>query len=282
MREVISSRDVVAGGYTLRLFESGAADAVPVLWLHGSGPGVTAMANWEALITDLAPTFRNIAPDILGYGGSECPTPFPRGIAASVDFRTHNVVALLDTLGIAKVHVIGNSMGGIMALRMAQLAPDRIDKMILMGSAGRKGGLEPEAAIQSAAFIQNPTVAGMRALMGMFVFDEEAFGLDLEAIAKARLDLAMQPDIARVHAATYDMTQPALAFTDADLAAIPHRTLVIHGREDRVLHVDGSYHLALQMPNADLHVFARSGHWAQLELRERFKGIIAAFLADKV
>lgn len=282
MSNAITSRDVMAGTHQLRLFESGSRDAVPVLWLHGSGPGVTALANWEGLMHDLAPEFYNVAPDILGFGGSSCPDPFPRGIAASAEFRARNIIDLLDALGLAKVHVIGNSMGGMIALRLAQIEPSRIDRMVLMGAAGRNGGLEPEAAAKSGAFLSNPSVEGMRDLMAMFVYDEQSFGTDLERLAAERLPLAMQPDIARVHAATYDMTQPMLVFTPEDLAAIHHKTLVIHGREDRVLHVEGSYNLAMRMPNADLHVFSHSGHWAQLELRARFGAIIQSFLRDQI
>jgi 2-hydroxymuconate-semialdehyde hydrolase len=274
---IITFRHVEAGGHSLRVYESGDAQAEPVLWLHGSGPGVDAMANWRGLLTDLAPHFRNIAPDILGFGESACPDPWPRGIAASVELRAQNTLALLDELKIDATHVVGNSMGGMIAMRMAQMAPTRLRKIVLMGSGGA-GGLHPEAAKATMEYLSNPSVDGLRNLMQMFVYDEKAFGIDLGKLAAERMVIAMRPDIARVNTATFDFSQPLFVLTPDQLATIEHETLAIHGREDRVVPVEASYFLSTHLPNAQLHVFPKSGHWAQLEQRDRFKSLIHAFL----
>lgn len=280
MSNVITERDVTAGHFRVRLFESGSPDATSVLWLHGSGPGVNAMANWRGLMTDLAPEYYNIAPDVLGFGDSECPDPFPRGIMPSVDFRAHNTLALLDELDIGSVHVVGNSMGGMIALRMAQIAPQRLDRIVLMGSAGR-GGLEPAAGQMSMTFALDPTPENMKELIRMFVYNEATFGIDIDELTTQRLALAARPDIARVNAATFDPSaglEPD--FPPETLATIAHETLVVHGREDRVLSVERSYYLATHIPNAQLHVFPHSGHWAHLEQHERFKALIMVFLNE--
>ena len=281
MSEDISFRRVTADGQSLRVYESGAAEAAPVLWLHGSGPGVDAMANWRGLMTELAADFHNVAPDILGFGESACPDPWPRGIAASVDLRAMNTLALLDELHLESAHVVGNSMGGMIALRMAQIAPSRIRKLVLMGSGGA-GGLRPEAAKKTMEFLANPSVDGLHGLMQMFVYDEQAFGVDLHKLAADRMTIAMRPDIARVNAATFDFTQPVFVLTPEQLAEIGHESLVIHGREDRVVPVEASHFLSTHLPNAQLHVFPRSGHWAQLEQKRRFKSLIQAFLAGSL
>lgn len=281
MSEIISFRQVTADGQSLRVYESGAADAPPVLWLHGSGPGVDALANWRGLMTELAGDFHNIAPDVLGFGESACPDPWPRGIAASVELRARNTLALLDELHLESAHVVGNSMGGMIAMRMAQIAPSRTRKLVLMGSGGA-GGLRPEAAKKTMEFLANPTADALHGLMQIFVYDERAFGVDLHKLAADRMTIAMRPDIARVNAATFDFTQPVFVLTPEQLAEIKHEALVIHGREDRVVPVEASHFLSTHLPNAQLHVFPRSGHWAQLEQKQRFKSLIQAFLSGSL
>ncbi|MFD5258308.1 alpha/beta fold hydrolase [Streptomyces bobili] len=274
---IIAERDVMAGGHSLRLYESGARDATPVLFLHGSGPGVTAMANWRGLMTDLATEFYNIAPDVLGFGDSVGPDPFPRGFMASLDLRAQSTLALLDEFQVESAHVVGNSMGGIMALRMAQLAPSRLRKIVLMGSAA-EGGLTSEAIAGSMAFSADPTVKTIGDLLRLFVHDEETFDRDLDELAVERLAVALRPDVVRAAAASADPTGPPLNFTPEALGQLHHETLVVHGREDRVLPVERSYYLARHLPNAQLHVFPRSGHWAHLEQAERFRFLLQAFL----
>lgn len=282
MSEIITSRQVVADGHSLRVYESGARDAAPVLWLHGSGPGVDALANWRGLLMDLAGDFYNVAPDILGFGASACPDPWPRGVEASVDLRARNTLALLDELKIDAAHVVGNSMGGMIALRMAQLAPSRLRKIVMMGSGGAPAKLEPEAVRRTMEFLANPTADGLRGLMQMFVYDEASFGVDLGRLAAERMAVAMRPEIARVNAATFDLSKPVFVLTPEQLAEIPHEAMVIHGREDRVIPIEASYYLAKHLPNAQLHVFPRSGHWAQLEQHRRFKVLIQDFLAGSL
>jgi 2-hydroxymuconate-semialdehyde hydrolase len=282
MTPAVSSRDVTVGPHRLHLFESGSPGKTPVLWLHGSGPGVNAMANWEGLLGALAPSFYNLAPDILGFGDSSCPDPFPRGVKASVELRAHNTLALLDELKLDAVHVVGNSMGGMIAVRMAQIAPQRLRKMVLMGAGGTDVGLTPEAAKRAGRFIADPSPAALAELMGLFVHDREAFGRDLHEIAAQRMAVALRPDIARVNAATYDMSQPGLLFTPEELNALPHETLAIHGREDRVVPVEASYYFARHLPNGQLHVFPKAGHWAQLEQPVRFKSLIELFFSDAI
>ena len=96
-----------------------APSAPPVLLLHGSGPGVTAAANWRPVIPALSADRRVIAPDQLGFGGTA--TGEPRNYGRTP--WTAHALALLDTLNIGEVDVIGNSMGGAIALSMAVARP---------------------------------------------------------------------------------------------------------------------------------------------------------------
>ena len=104
----------------------------PVLLLHGSGPGVSADANWRPTIPALIDDHRVIAPDQLGFGRTAPPRDGRYTLEAWVD----HAVALLDALAIERAHVVGNSFGGAVALRLAADHPDRVDRLVLMGAVG--------------------------------------------------------------------------------------------------------------------------------------------------
>src|ERR1700739_4794520 len=103
--------------------------------LHGSGPGVSALANWRHNITTRAQRFHVLAPDIVGFGATERPDD----IIYSLRTWTDHVWAFLDAHGIQKTAIVGNSLGGRIALQMATDRPDRIFKMVLMRPPG--GGI---------------------------------------------------------------------------------------------------------------------------------------------
>lgn len=109
-----------------------AGDGAPVVLLHGSGPGVSAWANWQHTIPALAQTSRVLAFDLVGYGATER----PETIRYSLRSWTDHVWAFLDALGLDRVSVIGNSLGGRIALQLAEDDRSRLNKMVLMGSPG--------------------------------------------------------------------------------------------------------------------------------------------------
>lgn len=134
----VEAHDVLAGTHRLRVYSCGNPCDQVVLFVHGSGPGVSAPSHWAHLLPAFAEAgYFAIAPDVLAFGDSEHPDPAPAGgMVEYVDLRARSLVALLDTLGVGKAHFVGNSMGGMITLRVAQIAPDRIDKMVLTGSGG--------------------------------------------------------------------------------------------------------------------------------------------------
>ena len=119
-----------AGGISTHYHDAGNGD--PVVLLHGSGPGVSAWANWQHTIPALAKTNRVLAFDLVGYGATERPA----GLRYSLRSWTDHVWAFLDALGLAKVSVVGNSLGGRLALQMAEDDSQRLRRMVLMGSPG--------------------------------------------------------------------------------------------------------------------------------------------------
>ena len=124
-------RDVDANGIRTNYLEAGSGDQT-IVFVHGSGPGVTAYANWRGVLPVLGESFRCVAPDMVGFGYSERPEKPNYSLQTWAD----QTLGVMDALGIEKAHLVGNSFGGGIALRLATRHPDRVDKMVLMGSMG--------------------------------------------------------------------------------------------------------------------------------------------------
>ncbi len=277
----ITVRDVVVvtpvdGDVTFRVNESGPVDAPTILWLHGSGPGATASTNWEWMIGELGDAYHCIAPDMIGFGDSTHPNPPPQGLKLFTEQRVRTLVALLDTLSIDKVTLVGNSMGGMVSLALTTAHPDRVGKVVLMGSGGAPTGLTPEL-LKLILFYENPTTEAMAELMTCFVHDPAFFGGDLDKIAAARMPRASRPDVERSHRATFGPGDP-LSFPPELLATIKVPVLIVHGANDRIVPVAAGEYYAEHLPDADLHVFEETGHWLQLERPQRFADLVRTFL----
>ncbi len=276
---VITTRDVEVFGHRLHLNETGDPSAQAVLWLHGSGPGVTALTNWQALLSGLAPRFHNLAPDVLGYADSSHPDPAPAGMVAYTALRAKVLLGLLDVLGLQRVHLVGNAMGAMIALRMVLDAPDRVDRLVLMGSGGAPVAPTPDL-LRLIRFYDDPSEAAMRELLPRFLHDPALLAGRLEQIAATRFAIASRADVRRSHLATFDPAHEPVRYTPEQLTGIAQQTLVIHGREDRFLPVEAGYYFAGHIRNAQLHVLPNTGHWAQLEQAERFRAQVELFLTE--
>ena len=129
---------VNAAGIVTNLHDVGLGD--PVLLLHGSGPGVTAWANWRLTIPELAKEHRVIAPDLVGFGYTE---RSPQ-TEYSLDYWVFHALGIMDSLGIKQFSVVGNSFGGAIALALATRYPSRVRRLVLMGSVGVPFSITPE------------------------------------------------------------------------------------------------------------------------------------------
>jgi pimeloyl-ACP methyl ester carboxylesterase len=247
-------------------------DGPPVMLLHGSGPGVTAYANWRLTIPALAARLRVVAPDLVGFGYTERPAD----VTYDMDTWVSQAVGLLDALGIEKAHLVGNSFGGALALSLASRHPERVDRLVLMGSVGvpfpitdgldRVWGYEPSTEL-------------MRELLDLFAYNKELVNDDL---AKVRYEASIQPGFQESFAAMFPAPRQrwvdAMVTPDDQIAALPHRTLVVHGRDDRIIPLDNALHLLRTVPDVRLHVFGRCGHWTQIEHADAFNRLVLDFL----
>ncbi|MFD0854445.1 alpha/beta fold hydrolase, partial [Actinomadura adrarensis] len=260
--------------------QTGTPGRPALLFLHGSGPGVTGSSNWRQVIEGLGDTFHCIAPDILGFGDSSYPDPQPQGFTAQAEVRIDALFALIDTLKLDKVVLVGNSMGGMYSLRMAQLRPDLIDRIVLMGSGGMPGLAPTPELIKLITYFDDPTVEAMAELLIEFVHDKSAFGDAVEAVAAERMEIVRRPHIEAGHRAMFGPEM--LTFPPEDLAKIDKPALVIHGRQDVIVPLECGYYLAEHLPQADLYVIDECGHWTQIEQAARFRSILRTFLSEDI
>src|SRR5438132_6436824 len=117
---------VRTGAYESNVHDAGSG--APVLLIHGSGPGVSAWANWRLVLPAFATQRRVIAPDMVGFGYTERPTRVRYDMSTWVQ----QALDLMHALGIQRADVVGNSFGG--ALALAIRTPQRVRRLVLMGS----------------------------------------------------------------------------------------------------------------------------------------------------
>lgn len=263
-----------AGGISTNVHLLGNQDGQPVVLVHGSGPGASALSNWRLTMPALADHFRVVAPDLVGFGRT---TP-PDGIRYGLQAWTSHLCGVLDALGIEQAHVIGNSMGSAVALDFAVRHPDRVNRLVLMGAVGVPFEITPGL---DAVWGYQPSIEAMQDLLGIFAYDTSIIGPDL---AELRYRASIRPGIQEAFASMFPAPRQrwvdALAQSPQDIGGIRHRTLIIHGRDDQVIPLQNSLDLLALIDDSRLHVFGRCGHWTQVEHADAFNDLVVAFLRD--
>ncbi|MDR7083384.1 2-hydroxymuconate-semialdehyde hydrolase [Arthrobacter ginsengisoli] len=242
----------------------------PVLFLHGSGTGVSAAANWWLNLEDIGRENRAIAIDLIGFGQTVVPEDAVYGIQAWVE----HAVRVLDALGIEKTWLVGNSLGGWVAFQFAIDHPERLAGIISMGT----GGAKRTKALTSHA-TPELTVEGIHRTLTDFVVDHS---LVTEELVQARYrasktELASSRFREVITARDRDREQLPLDFSVLAQLQVP--VLLIHGREDAVIPASRSLELANIIPHADLHLFSQCGHWSQVERVADFNATVRGYLA---
>jgi 4,5:9,10-diseco-3-hydroxy-5,9,17-trioxoandrosta-1(10),2-diene-4-oate hydrolase len=285
-------RSAKADDVTLTYYEAGpespssgstVGGGLPLVMLHGGGPGASAWSNFGRALPHFASTFRTLLVDQPGFGGSDKPDVVGNYYTHAAGY----VVQLLDELGIERIHLLGNSLGGGTAMRLALSYPDRVGRLVLMGPGGLSLNLfhaDPTEGVQRLMeFGAAPSREALRAFISTMVVDQS---LVTDELVEERYADATAPG------AQEAMRQMGMSFWNPDTAEdgmlwreahrLRQHTLLTWGREDRVNPLDGALVALKLIPKARLHVFPGCGHWAQIEAAEEFAEITTAFLARHV
>ena len=180
----------------------------------------------------------------------------------------------MDAIGVQKASFVGNSLGGATSLMVALRAPDRVNRLVLMGTGGSHAIFTPmpTEGLRRMAMFHAGEGASMQKLKGvieLLVFDSKSI---TDELLEERLKAATRKDVIDI------FKRPPLDIWRENLAALKHKTLLVWGRDDRVVPLDSSFILLKTMPNAQLHVYPKCGHWAQWEKAEEFNALVADFL----
>ncbi|EIF32015.1 putative hydrolase or acyltransferase of alpha/beta superfamily [Burkholderia sp. Ch1-1] len=247
----------------------------PVLLIHGSGPGVTAWANWRLTIPALAGKMRVIAPDMAGFGYTETSiTKYEPEVWVS------QLVDLLDALELPCISIVGNSFGGAIALWLAATHPERVGDLVLMGPVGASFPLTPGL---DRVWGYQPSMENMRQLLDIFVFDRRLITEDLvELRYRASVRADVQQRFENMFPPPRQTSVDRLALDPESLARVTQRTLILHGRDDQVIPLEGSERLVKLLPNAELIRIDRCGHWVQIEQASIFNDALQRFLFDRI
>ncbi|HEX4392921.1 MAG TPA: alpha/beta fold hydrolase [Mycobacterium sp.] len=266
------------------MFVAEAGDGLPVVMLHGGGPGASGVSNYSRNIDSLAEHFRLIVPDMPGYGRSA------KGVDQSDPFGylADMIRGLLDELGTGTACLVGNSYGGAAALRLALDTPQRVGKLVLMGPGGigttrgaPTAGLKTLLAYYGGdgpsrdkleTFIRNYLVYEGACVPDSLIDTRYAASVDPEVVADPPLRRPSGPTALRT-LWRMDLTR------DKRLKHLQTPTLVLWGRDDKVNRPSGGPMLANLMPNAELVMTSRTGHWMQWERAELFNRIAIDFLS---
>lgn len=266
-------KDVVANGIRTNYLEAGSGE--DVVLIHGSGPGVTSYANWRLVIPKLAEDFHVVAPDMVGFGYSDR----PEGVKYGLDTWADQTVGVMDALGIEKANLVGNSFGGSIALRIATKHPDRINKLVLMGSMGVHFEITPGL---DNVWGYDGTYEDMRKVLDYFAYSRVLVNDDL---AKVRYEGSNQPGFQEAFSSMFPAPRQrwvdAMTTPEEDIKALPHRALIVHGREDKVIPLSTSLRLVELLDNADLSVFSHCGHWSMIERTADFNRLVRDFFLGK-
>ncbi|MBF8803523.1 alpha/beta fold hydrolase [Pseudomonas asiatica] len=262
-----SSRRVNADGISTHYFEMGSG---PVLILiHGGGPGADSYGNWKGCLEAYAKNFRVIAYDMPGFGKSEKPSPdqYPYDQTS----RNRHLIAFIEALGLSKVNLIGNSMGGATSIGVTLERPDLIDNLVLMGSAGIAVN-NPDPSVKDKLRTYDFSIEGMRLIMETMTGSK--YQIDPQAL-QYRHELMQEPSAQK---AIIPIVRSDLTYPEDAVATIQHRTLVVAGKEDKIA-VPARNLRYLELIENSWGVFIpHAGHWVMMESSKYFVDITTRFL----
>jgi pimeloyl-ACP methyl ester carboxylesterase len=272
-------REITTPAGVLRYYDAG--EGPTLLFLHGSGPGVTGWRNFRGVLPTFAARFRCLILEFPGFGVSD-------------DFGGHPMITaqgavkpFLDALGVDHVDIVGNSMGGGVGINFAIHNPDRIGRLVTIGGIGTNifspGPSEGIRLLQE--FTEEPTRQRLVDWLNSMVYDQS---LVTEQLIEERWKLATDPETLASARRMYGKAAFAQMMAMMKAADVPmpwaqmHKvaapTLLTWGRDDRVSPLDMALIPMRTIPNAELHVFPNCGHWAMIEAKEAFESTVMAFL----
>ena len=261
----------LADGLRLHYLDEGQGPVV--LWLHGSGPGASGYSNFKGNYPEFAAAgYRNIVLDLPGFGRSDK----PEDTEYCLEFFVATLSGFLDAVGIERCTLLGNSLGGAIALGQALARPESVAALVLMAP----GGVEERETYFQMEGIQRMVELYSAGPMGV---EEMRQVMSLQLFDASQLDDALLAERAAVAA-----TQPRSLFAGMRVANMTARLgelrcpiLGFWGSNDRFNPIGGALKFLDHAPQARFLLLNRCGHWVQVEHRELFNRTCLDFLGEQ-
>lgn len=266
--------------WTFAYNEVGEGHEPKLVLLHGSGPGATGWSNFNQNLGPLGEHFHCFAIDMPGWGRSSPATAEDRDHVEALEL-------VMNALGLEQAALIGNSMGGMTAIRFTAENPERVTHLIPMGSGAPgtplfapKGGWSEGMKVLVNAY-EDPTLESFRQLIEVMTFDSR-FATDELVKQRRHASVAVPEHISGYLDARAYMVQNREKFQRIipQLESLDVPTLLIHGHDDRTVPFENSLRLLAMIPSSTLVLLNQCGHWAQLEHAERFNRLVIDFVQN--
>lgn len=255
----------------VRTFYAKSGDSgLPVVLMHGSSPGACTEVSWSKNIDEIAASGVTVyAFDQPGFGQSDHPSDF------SLEFRIEHGKAFLDHFGLRRPILVGNSMGGYMAARIASDDQDAAG-LVLVSTVPLTTPNNPDPASGEEAHTRvlgafEPGLENMRTLTSGTIFDPSKVTEELVQLRHEMSSGAHHEAQQKMRAACTKRRE------DVPMESLPANTLIIWGGQDGSVAMERAVPLCLALPGSRLHVFNSCGHWPQWEYPVEFNGLISQF-----
>jgi 2,6-dioxo-6-phenylhexa-3-enoate hydrolase len=257
----------------LRLHYNDVGQGPTLICIHGGGPGANSWSNFVTNIGAFAPHYRLVLVDLPRFGKSD---------KVSIDgppltFMAAVLKEFMDALDIARAPIIGNSYGGQVALKAAIDYSERVSSLTLIGSAPVVQSLFSPMPVEGVKLIGSyyrgaggPTLAKMRQILSTLVFDQS---LITDELVRTRYEASIDSETVKIN-----MVPGTRQDLTAELGKVKAPTLVIWGMDDRAGALDVGLMMTRFIPDAQMHIFTRCGHWAQVERADEFNELVLNFL----
>jgi pimeloyl-ACP methyl ester carboxylesterase len=259
-----------------------AGEGKPALILiHGFG---VSLECWQFNLEVLGKQFRTVAPDVVWFGKSDKPAREVTG-----DYFAEFISGFMDAIGVPRAVLVGNSMGGMIAVKTALQYPGRVSGLVLVSSAGFGPELAWWLRLRSVVPITKllrPSTGTYRFAVRRLVY---APSVVTEDLVNVFVEMARQPGALDAHhrvlryGADWRGLRPAAVKEIRDQAhAIRIPTLIVWGKQDRVVPVKHAEIARQCIPDARVHIFDQCGHAPMLEKADEFNKLVAEFVANQV
>lgn len=270
-----TSKFINLEGLRIHYKDEGEVGQPTMLLLHGF---TASLHVWDKWTKSLKGKYRVIRFDIPGFGLSDCPRIQEGELPLDVYMRI--IDKFLDALNVKDAHLVGNSMGGWLSWEFAALNPARVNKLVLMNSAGyfSLDTDSPSVNMAKSQMMRSMLVTGAPKFLIRFIV-RQCYGTKRKASREFIHEKYQLVNREGNLQALIDLTSHEIKSNTERIPQIPHECLILWGGKDRVIKVADAHRFKEEIPRSELIIYPKAGHIPMLEIPSESVRDTMAFLA---